>query len=115
MNFNRQPYLEVCALPYDVKMTFGKSGAPDVKDLRPEFRLLGSDKCLAKVPVISREGKEVTVRLPETLACHGEGRYELALYDRCCQTCDTVEIWFTADCEIVEIEGKEPRNLCDEC
>lgn len=115
MNFNREDYLEICNLPYDVKMTFGKSGAPELKDLRPQFRRLGSKQCLRNLVVTKRAGKEVTVRLPESLACYGEGRYELALYDTCCQTCDTVELWFTADCEIVKIEGKEPKDVCHDC
>lgn len=115
MNFNREDYLEVCNLPYDVTMTFGKSGAPKLEDLRPEFRRLGSNKCVAKLQVHTLRGKEATVRLPETLAKYGEGRYELVLHDTCCQTCDTVEIWFTADCEIVKIEGKEPKDVCHDC
>lgn len=115
MNGSRECYLTVCNLPYDVKVRFGKSGPPDEKFLRPVFRKLGSEKCLARVPVSSVNGKEVIVRLPESLACHGEGRFELVLHDECCQVCDTVEIWFEADCEIVEVSGTEPSEVCHGC
>ena len=103
----REDYLVVCELPYEVTMTFGKSGAPDKKQLDIQFRRLGSPGCLARVPVHTISGKKVTIRLPETLACYGEGRYELVIVSDC-QECDRVEIWFEADCEIVSIEGKEP-------
>lgn len=113
MNFNRRPYLEVCSLPYQVTLTFGKSGAPE--NIRPQFRKLGSDKCIATLPVKQVRGKEVTILLTEKLARFGEGRYELIIQDNCCQVCDSVEIWFTADCEIVEVTGKEPKEVYDGC
>jgi len=115
MNGSRECYLTVCRLPYDVTMRFGKSGAPEEKDLRPLFRKLGGTKCLARLDALKRSDKEVVVRLPERLACHGEGRYELLLHDRCCRDCDSVEIWFEADCEIVEVTGEEPEEKCHEC
>lgn len=115
MNNKRQPYLTVCQLPYNVTLRFGKSGAPEEKNLNPMFRKLGSEKCLMQgLPIKKWSPKEVTVQLPESLACHGEGRYELVLHDKCCQHCDTVEIWFEADCEVVSIEG-EDSEICYEC
>lgn len=104
MNNNRQDYLVVHELPYRMCLTF-KSVPPDKADLRPVFRKLGSDKCLARLKVDDVQGKKVTITLPETLACHGEGRYELCLHDKC-MDCDCVEVWFEADCEIVQIEGE---------
>lgn len=90
-------------------MTFGKISTPDKKQLSAQFRRLGDPRCLARVPIHTVAGKEVTIQLPESLACYGEGRYELVL-DRDCQECDRVEIWFEAECEIVQIEGKEPND-----
>ena len=116
MNNKRECYLVVCQLPYDVKMKFGKSGAPDENALKPVFRKLGSKECLTRqLDVISHTPKEVVIRLPESLACHGEGRYELVLHDTCCRDCDSVEIWFEADCEIVSISGEEIEEICDDC
>jgi len=115
MNSSRECYLVVCRLPYDITMRFGKGGAPAEGDLKPLFRKLGGKKCLARPDVISYSGKEVVVRLPEALACHGEGRYELLLHDKCCRDCDSVEIWFEAECEIVDMHGEEPEEMCDEC
>jgi len=116
VNDNRECYLVVCMLPYEIKMQFGKSGAPEEKDLKPLFKRLGSDKCLSrKLEVVSRTDKEVCIRLPESLACFGEGRYELLLHDKCCRDCDSVEIWFEADCEIVEVSGEEVEENCDGC
>lgn len=113
MSFSREDYLVVCQLPYEVTMTFGKSGAPT--GAKAQFRRLGSTNCLANLPIRDIRGKEITVRLPEELACQGPGRYELILQDHCCVICDTVEIWFEADCEIVSIEGKEPMENCVDC
>lgn len=116
MNNNRECYLIVYQLPYDVKMRFGKSGAPAECDLKPMFRRLGSDKCLSRQLEIKKwSQKEVVIRLPESLACYGEGRYELLLHDQCCRDCDSVEIWFEADCEIIEISGEETEENCDDC
>ena len=116
MNCNREEYLVVCNLPYDVTMVFGKSGAPEKCDLHPQFRKLGSEKCLASnLDVIDWNKKQVTVRLPEHLACQGEGRYELLLHDKCCRDCDKVEIWFEADCEITSVSGQEPEEICATC
>ena len=116
MNNNRECYLVVCVLPYEVKMRFGKSGAPAEKDLRPMFRRLGSKECLSrKLEVTKRTEKEVCIRLPESLACYGEGRYELVLHDKCCRDCDKVEIWFEADCEIIDVSGEEVDETCNAC
>lgn len=116
MNNNRECYLVVCTLPYEVTMTFGKSGAPAENSLRPIFRKLGSTKCLTrKLPIKKWSPKQVTIELPEELACHGEGRYELLLHDKCCRECDRVEIWFEADCEIIEVSGQEVEENCDDC
>lgn len=106
----------MCQLPYEVKMTFGKSGAPAECDLKPVFRRLGSKECLSnRLKIKSWSKKQVCIELPESLACHGEGRYELALHDRCCRDCDTVEIWFEADCEIIDVSGEEIEENCDGC
>jgi hypothetical protein len=116
VNNVRTPYLVVCQLPYDVTVKFGKAGAPEECDLKPQFRRLGSEDCLSRaLTVQKRTPKQATIRLPESLACLGPGRYEMILHDRCCQVCDTVEIWFEAECEIVSIEGQEIEEICDDC
>lgn len=115
MNCNREDYLVVCNLPYDITMRFGKSGSPEECYLQPMFKKLGSDKCLALLKVVEYGPKKVTVRLPESLACHGEGRYKVEVFDQCCQSCDSVEVWFEADCEIVDVTGKEPEMNCNDC
>lgn len=115
MNNERQPYLVVCSLPYRVDLKFGKSGAPAKQYIRPQFRRLGSEKCLSNsLQVVQYTPKSVTIELPESLACYGEGRYELVIHDKCCRVCDTVEIWFEADCEIRSATGEEIENTCDD-
>jgi hypothetical protein len=110
MNGARCDYLVVTELPYKVSMTF-KSAPENKAKLQPMFKRLGSDECLKRLGVKSVKGKEVCVMLPESLACFGEGRYELCVHDNCCNVCDCVEIWFEADCEIVSVEGES----CERC
>lgn len=116
MNASREEYLVVSNLPFDVTMKFGKSGSPAAKLLRPQFRRLGRDCPIAcNLEVVDWTPKQIKVRLPESLACQGEGRYELVLHENQCTICDTVEIWFEADCTITQVRGEEMEEKCDDC
>lgn len=105
MNSNRKCYTVITELPQTLRLTVLSN--PERKYLKPIFRKLGSEVCLAKIPVVDYQGKEVTIRLGEHLACFGEGRYEICLHDECCNICDCVEVWFEADCAITQVEVLE--------
>ena len=115
LNTSRECYLTVCTLPYEVTLKAGKRGFDHIR--HAEFRRLGDTegKCLKRLPFSSRNTKQLTLTLPETLACLGPGRYKIVLIDDCCQICDTAEVWFESECEIADISGEEVETNCVKC
>ncbi len=109
MNGRREPYTVICELPQVICLRFGKSGPPQGT---AKFRVLGAEKYLASLPVVECNKFEIKVQLPESLVCHGEGRYEIVVLDECCHVCDTHEVWFEADCEIESAMVVEKESIC---
>lgn len=99
-------------LPRDIVLNFDTWPAPERKHLRPTFKRKGTEKCLAKLKVKEYSCNRVVLRLPESLACHGPGRYEICVLQQHCKPCDCVEVVFKAGCgidgcELLEIEYDE--------
>lgn len=101
-------------LPRDIELHFDHWPAPPKKDLRPTFRRLGQETCLARLKVREYSEKRIVLRLPESLACHGPGRYEICVLQQGCKPCDCVEVIFKAGCSITGCELLEVE-VCEHC
>lgn len=108
MNHKRKEYLTTSELPYQVTLTLSVEPEPGI---RASFSRLGQDGVLTVLKPDTIQGKTVEVTLPESLACYGEGRYELCLYQDKCTDCGCVEIWFESDCAVVGAGGR----VCEHC
>lgn len=109
MNGERECYEVITELPKKVRLTLSYRE----EALSPVFRKLGSDEILARLDVWKQQGKEIEVILPQTLLCHGVGRFQICLFDNCCRECDCVEVWFEDGCEIASFEVL-PNEKCND-
>lgn len=73
----------------------------------------GDEKeCLACLEIIKKKGCYITVKLDNSLACHGAGTYQVRITKDCIE-CDCIPIYLDYDCKVNLVDS---RSITDkEC